>query len=125
MSDYMIDAATKEEWAERALEAEAKLAALSAMPAPTVQEAALDLAVGALTRIERAYYMEAIKPSPEHIRKMAARMNKIARDAQNALRALSERRPRMTDLKALSEAGNAGAVGFRPRPRYGLHSVFH
>ena len=48
-------------------------------------EAKLAKAVVGLTQIERAYYQEATNPSPETIRRMAARMNGIARDTQNAI----------------------------------------
>jgi len=51
----------------------------------TELEAKLAKAVEALTKIERAYYMEASNPSPKTIRTMAARMNGIARDAQNTI----------------------------------------
>ena len=52
-------------------------------------EAKLAKAVEALTQIERAYYQEATNPGPETIRRMAARMNGIARDAQNAIAELT------------------------------------
>ena len=52
-------------------------------------EAKLETAVEALTQIERAYYQEATNPSPETVRRMAARMNGIARDTQNALAELT------------------------------------
>ena len=48
-------------------------------------EAKLAKAVEALTQIERAYYQEATNPRPETVRRMAARMNGIARDTQNTL----------------------------------------
>lgn len=54
-----------------------------------VLEAKLAKAVDALTQIERAYYQEATNPSPETVRRMAARMNGIARDTQNALAELT------------------------------------
>ena len=52
-------------------------------------EAKLETAVEALTQIERAYYQEATNPSPETVRRMAARMNGIAKDTQNTLAELT------------------------------------
>ena len=51
-------------------------------------EAKLAEALEGLTRIERAYYQEATNPSPEIHRRMAAKMNGIARDTQNAVATL-------------------------------------
>ena len=42
----------------------------------------------ALTRIERTYYQEATNPSPETVRRMAAKMNAIAYKAQTSHAAL-------------------------------------
>jgi hypothetical protein len=63
---------------------------LAAQARAEAAEALLSEAAKALMNIERIYYMEATKPDPTTVRRMAARMNGVANDVLTSLTIESE-----------------------------------